>query len=132
MVKCPLKVDQKIFEVYKTRDTGFQNLDTPGIRAWTVTDITEDREGWYALIEHFFTEKDYLGTRTITPLLWRNVYHEHAAHAIQHTLDDQRNLVATLYKSIETEKHYQYHVEQLGIVVQNNNKQGNPLDIDIF
>lgn len=133
MAKCPLVLNQIVFELYKKRGNGVAPKDaTPAIRAWKVVDITDHPDIWYAIVSFKFDDDDNPQTRTITPYLWGKVYHETTAHAVKHELDDKRKMIEEFYTIIQAEKHYLRAVEGLGILVNNNNKQNNPLEIDIF
>jgi hypothetical protein len=133
MTKCPLVLNQIVFELYKKRGNGVAPKDsTPVIRTWKVSDITDKPDIWYAVVSSKFDDDNNPHTRTITPLLWGKVYHKHIVDAVKYELESKRNLIETLFLVIEAEKNYLYAVEKLGILIINNNKYNNPLDIDIF
>lgn len=132
MAKCPLTLNQIVFELYKNNQNSDPKHHTPSIRAWKVVDITDDPDSWYAIVSYKFDDDDNPHTRTITPLLWGKVYHENTAKAVKYEIESKRNLIENLFLAIQAEKYYLYAVEGLGILIKNNNKQNNPLEIDIF
>ncbi len=130
MTKCPLNLNQLIFQLHRTTGT---KMSTPSIIGWTVANITDDYLGnWSTIITHQFDGETNPQTRTVIPNLWNEVYHLNAASAVKKELEINRKLVGDLYKYIDSLKGYLYSVEGLGIIINNNNKQGNPLDINIF
>ena len=129
MSKCPLKLEQAVFQIKRTTANP---ISEPSIVLWTVVDITDDPDGWFAIVEHHFPDEKHPQTRTISPLLWNNIYHPNTAAAVQEELRKNRQLIDEMYQYIGSLKHYLYAVESLGIIVNNNNKQDNPLQVDIF
>ena len=132
MNRCPLKIGQIVFEIHKNRSKSPAKHDMPVLQGWTVVDITDESDGWFAIVSHTFEGEKHPQTRTIASQLWSSVYHATTAHAVQHELDERRNMIAELHSIIDAEKHYLYQIESIGIMINNNNKQGNPLNINIF
>jgi hypothetical protein len=131
MAKCPLEIRQLVIELKRSKNKE-QRMDMPHLLGWTVVDITNDPDGWFAIVSHKFEEDKNPHTRTITPLLWEKVYHPNSASAVSYSIQQSRDMIDELYSVINLEKRYLYRVEKMGILINNNNKQGNPLDIDLF
>lgn len=127
---CPLKINQKIFELQ--RRPGPKWI-TPSIVAWTVVDITRSSfPDWSAIISHQTEDEDNPHTRTILLESWETLYHPNTASAVRMELHRNRTLIKEFYATIDSLKQYIYAVEGLGLLINNNNKQDNPLEIDIF
>jgi len=129
MSKCPLKLEQAIFQIKRTTANP---ISEPSIVLWTIVDIKDDPDSWYAIAEHHFEGEEHPQRRTIKPSLWDNIYHPNTAAAVQEELRKNRQLIEEMYEYISSIKRYLYAVECLGIIVNNNNKQHNPLEVDIF
>ncbi|MCK5614471.1 hypothetical protein KAR91_72070 [Candidatus Pacearchaeota archaeon] len=126
---CPFNLNQKIFELRRTPDPIISS--TPSMIAWTVVHITDNLPQWSAIISRTVADEENPRTRTIMAHSWERLYHPNTASAVKAELQRNRELIDEFYITISSLKHYLYAVEGLGILINNNNKQGNPLEIDI-
>lgn len=127
---CPLKLNQKIFELKRIPDPSHGG--TPSMITWTVVHITAGSPLWSAIISRQVNDEKNPHTQSILPNSWGTLYHPNTAAAVKEELRKNRELINEYYITIGSLKHYLYAVEGLGILINNNNKQGNPLEIDIF